>query len=240
MVALLVALSIMGIMLSAAMPVWKTEAQREKEAELVFRGEQYARALALYQRRVANAAPPSIDLLVEQRFLRKKYKDPITNDDFQLITVGGPAANSGGRVGLAQVGSPGQAPGTQAAGGIVGVTSKSTDKSLRLYNGHDHYNEWVFMPTARTQSPGGQQSSGVPGAGGQPLGGVPGVGGGRGQRGGNVGRGRGGRGGPDGGPGRGPGGQGRGGQPPTPQGRGGFPPFGGGGAPQLPQSPTGR
>ena len=31
--------------------------------------------------------PPSIDFLVQQRFLRKKYKDPITDGDFQIIPV---------------------------------------------------------------------------------------------------------------------------------------------------------
>ncbi len=41
MVALLVALSVMAIMMGAALPAWHTLAQREKEAELVFRGEQY-------------------------------------------------------------------------------------------------------------------------------------------------------------------------------------------------------
>ena len=47
MVALLVAMSVMAIALSTAMPVFSTVARREREAELVFRGEQYARALSL-------------------------------------------------------------------------------------------------------------------------------------------------------------------------------------------------
>ena len=92
MAALLVALAIMAILLSVAMPVWRHEAQREKEAELVFRGEQYARAIALFRFKnanIANAFPPSIDSLVEGRYLRKKYKDPMTKDgEFVLIGVG--------------------------------------------------------------------------------------------------------------------------------------------------------
>ena len=60
-------------------------------------------------------------------------------------------------------------------GGIVGVTSKSTEKSLRLYNGRDTYNQWVFMPVARG------------GAGGGARGGAPGPEG-RGGRGGEGGR----------------------------------------------------
>ena len=79
MVALLVAMSIMSVMLTVAMPVWHQMAQREKEAELIFRGQQYARAIGMFQRRAGpGALPPTLDVLVEQRFLRSKYKDPIT------------------------------------------------------------------------------------------------------------------------------------------------------------------
>ena len=45
MAALLVALAVMSLMLSMALPVWHHAAQREREAELIFRGEQYARAI---------------------------------------------------------------------------------------------------------------------------------------------------------------------------------------------------
>ena len=92
MAALLVTLAIMTILLSVAMPVWRHQAQREKEAELVFRGEQYARAIALFRFKNANlpnALPPSIDFLVENRFLRKKYKDPMTKDgEFMPLQFG--------------------------------------------------------------------------------------------------------------------------------------------------------
>src|SRR5436190_18305082 len=83
MAVLLVALSVMAILMTAAMPVWKQVARREKEAELVFRGEQIARAIGLFQRKTGpGALPPNVAFLVEQHYLRKKYKDPITNDDF--------------------------------------------------------------------------------------------------------------------------------------------------------------
>ena len=49
MAALLVSLAVMSVLMSVALPAWRHEAQREKEAELVFRGEQYARAIALYR-----------------------------------------------------------------------------------------------------------------------------------------------------------------------------------------------
>ena len=73
MAALLIALSVMAVLMSAVMPTWKHAARREKEAELVFRGEQYARAIGLFQRRAGpGVLPPDIDSLVKQRFLRKK------------------------------------------------------------------------------------------------------------------------------------------------------------------------
>jgi type II secretory pathway pseudopilin PulG len=116
MAALLVTLSIAAIMMTAVMPVWKQMARREKEEELIFRGQQYTRALRLFAMKYANASPPNVDVLVEQRFIRKKYKDPITNDDFQLLLAGQPVpgttttpANAGR--GQAPGATPGPAPG---------------------------------------------------------------------------------------------------------------------------------
>ena len=86
MAALLVAMSVMAVALSVALPSWKTIAPREREEELVFRGTQYARPVAHDQRKYANAFPPNVDLLVEQRFLRRKYKDPMTKDGEFLRT----------------------------------------------------------------------------------------------------------------------------------------------------------
>jgi type II secretory pathway pseudopilin PulG len=208
MVALLVAMSIMAVMMTVAMPVWKQTAQREKEEELVFRGKQYVHAIELYGRKFANTQPPSIDILVQQRFLRKKFKDPITNEDFQAVTAntaatagGGAAGRAGigtaqpgstspgpgfgtasqqpGRGGTSQIGTPGAGP----VGGIVGVVSKSKGKSIRLYNGRGHYNEWVFLYQPQQQPGAGGRGVGVPGTtprggiGGNAPGGVPGRGG---------------------------------------------------------------
>ena len=82
MAALIVGIAVMAVMMTVVMPVWKQMVQREKEEELVFRGEQIAHSIGMFQRKFANAYPPTLDVLVEQKFLRKKYKDPITNDDF--------------------------------------------------------------------------------------------------------------------------------------------------------------
>lgn len=86
MAALLVVLAVMSLMLSMALPVWHHAARREREAELIFRGEQYARAIMLYQRRIPGAYPPDVETLLEGRFLRRAYRDPMTSDgEFRLI-----------------------------------------------------------------------------------------------------------------------------------------------------------
>jgi type II secretory pathway pseudopilin PulG len=161
MAALLVMLNVMAILLTVAMPVWKTAVQREREAELIWRGTQYVRAIDLFRRKYANAYPPNIDILVTERFLRKKYKDPMTKEgEFQLLYAAqqqqrpGTGAVSGA---AGQITKPGAAPApipldqpTQgpagATGGIIGVASKSTEASLRMFNGRSKYNEWQFTP----------------------------------------------------------------------------------------------
>src|SRR4029077_20400135 len=68
MAALLVSLGVMAVLMTAALPVWRQEMQREKEAELVFRGESYARAIARFQRKMGPGVyPATLDILVEQR-----------------------------------------------------------------------------------------------------------------------------------------------------------------------------
>lgn len=176
MAALLVALSVMAVLMSAAMPVWSQLVKREKEEELIWRGQQYARAIGLFQRKFANTFPPNVDVLVEQRFLRRKYKDPITGEDFQVIPVTGmpPGAvlppgtvRPGAPQQPSAAGAPGGPAGTmQPAVGIQGVVSKSTDTSIKIYNGRTKYNEWVFVYLATAQrlgTPTGPQQPTQPG-----------------------------------------------------------------------------
>ncbi len=206
MAALLVSIGVMMVVMTVAMPVWRTQAQREKEAELVFRGEQIARAVNLYMRKMGGGSyPPSLDVLVQGRFLRKKYKDPMTKDgEWDVILAaggvpgqGGPTQQTpgiGGRQGAPMTGlsappsrnsSPSPSPfagGQGGGGGLMGVRSKSKESSFRLYKGSGtHYNEWLFLFSSvsnRPGGPGGQAAPGLPsrGRGSQ----VPGIGPGRG------------------------------------------------------------
>lgn len=80
-----------AIMLYMQLPRVAFEAQRDKEQLLIYRGEQYSRAIKLYVRKF-NRFPPDFDALDNTqnlRFLRHKYKDPMTGkDDWRIIHVG--------------------------------------------------------------------------------------------------------------------------------------------------------
>jgi len=244
MAALLVAIAVMGVAMTVALPAWRQQTQREREEELVFRGEQYVRAVQLFQRRYAAAYPPDVDFLVRQKFLRKKYTDPMAKDgEFEILYQGSPMAVTPvqGRGGLQATPTSGAAAAGQPAftfdsrsgavaqgsqprvggvvgprGGVVGVRSKNTEPSIRVYKGATHYDEWLFRFVPRATVPGMRGGQGGPG-GGMPGGrgrGGQGMGPGGDFQGGPGGMGQ--RGGGPGGPGRG----GQGGPQPQPQ-RGG-------------------
>ena len=143
-----------------ALPAWNQMAQREREAELVFRGEQYARAIQLYQREQPGAYPPDIDTLVEGRFLRKRYGDPtMAEGEFRLILQSDQdVSGATGMAGAAAEGAGSTGEGRNeerttdvqsggVLGGIVGVVSRSPAASIRTYNGRTKYSEWEFVYT---------------------------------------------------------------------------------------------
>jgi len=191
MAALLVGLAVMAVMMSVALPVWRHEAQRQREDELIWRGQQYVRGIRLYAAKNGGILPPSIDALVSGHFIRKKYKDPITNDEFDYLGAGQtapgvPPGQQPGRGGQPQqstsVSTPNQPTSTLSTGGTVpgglsGVRSKSKDESIKVYQGRTHYNEWTFIYVSAQPgigAPGRGQPGGI-GPNGQPI--VPGRGG---------------------------------------------------------------
>lgn len=80
--------AVIGIGLAKAGAVWQTEVQREREAELLFAGEQYAMAIGSYYESTPGGVkqyPPALeDMLRDPRFpetrrhLRRIYPDPVT------------------------------------------------------------------------------------------------------------------------------------------------------------------
>jgi type II secretory pathway pseudopilin PulG len=91
LLTVLVMVFLMLLVLSIAAPRVAKEIQRDKEREAVQRGLQYRRAIQLYYKKFGNY-PTDVKQLEntnEIRFLRKRYKDPITGkDDWRLIHMG--------------------------------------------------------------------------------------------------------------------------------------------------------
>jgi type II secretory pathway pseudopilin PulG len=91
LLTLLFFLTLMIIAMAASVPYAKVAIKRDKEQELIHRGTQYARAIGRYYKRFGRY-PASIEQLENtnnMRFLRKRYKDPMTGkDDWTLIHFG--------------------------------------------------------------------------------------------------------------------------------------------------------
>ena len=87
-IGLLIAVVVLGIGLAAVGTVWRMQAQREREQELLFIGREFRSAIAAYYRAGGgglNRFPQELsDLLEDKRgpeakhFLRKLYVDPMT------------------------------------------------------------------------------------------------------------------------------------------------------------------
>jgi type II secretory pathway pseudopilin PulG len=118
--------------------VWETSAAREREAELLFIGHEYRRAIGLYYNSTAGSVkryPPALEDLIKdprqagaQRYLRKLYPDPLGGKEWGLVR-----ANDGG---------------------IAGVYSKSEAAPLKVsgfkvrdaaFEGAQQYADWKFI-----------------------------------------------------------------------------------------------
>ncbi len=103
LLALLLAMGLMGFALMAAVEVSATARQREREQELLFAGDQYRQAIERYYW----AAPPGTprllptsvsQLLLDDRYpqpvqhLRRPYADPFGEPDWGFVRIGGKLA----------------------------------------------------------------------------------------------------------------------------------------------------
>ncbi len=88
--ALLIAIAVMGVALGLTGSFWHTVQQRAKERELLFVGLQYRRAIENYYVNSPGAKtyPPNLEALLRDirypgtvRYLRRPYRDPLTNSD---------------------------------------------------------------------------------------------------------------------------------------------------------------
>jgi type II secretory pathway pseudopilin PulG len=148
----LIAVAVLGGSLAAYGESWSHGMQREKEAELLFIGNEYRRAIAQYYENTPvgyRRYPERLeDLLKDERYafnrryLRRLYRDPVTGAAWGIV----------------------KAP----EGGIMGIYSQSDEapaktgnfrKDDRDFAKAERYSEWrfVFSPPAVTPAQAGAQ-----------------------------------------------------------------------------------
>jgi type II secretory pathway pseudopilin PulG len=181
LVALMVGLTVMSILIAAVLPLASTQAQRDKEDELIFRGFQYAEGIRTFRRRYGRY-PNTLKEMYElrPRTLRKLWKDPITNSDkwgIVSLTTGAPlpgttspAPPGGGSMAPTPVPTAAPTPGFGAppattTGPVTGVYSLSKKKAFRLFNGRDTYDQWRFTEQTLMNQVPGQPVQTAPGPG---------------------------------------------------------------------------
>jgi type II secretory pathway pseudopilin PulG len=92
LLAVMLTLTLMLAVLAIEAPRIAQQIKREREEELIHRGKDYATAIKRFVHKNGGRYPLSIDQLENTnhiRFLRKRYKDPITGEsDWKLVHAG--------------------------------------------------------------------------------------------------------------------------------------------------------
>ncbi len=171
LIMLMLVVSLSAIFLLTALPVYKTELQREREEELIFRGGQYMEAVRLFQSKKGGQMPKTLDELLEEKTIRRLFKDPMTpggawdlvlmpqasaqralgqSDAFETSSDQQPGETSGGDLGAGGVSevlvASAAAVEEMDNPQVIGVVSPSTEKSIRvLEGGRDRYDKWLFF-----------------------------------------------------------------------------------------------
>jgi hypothetical protein len=160
-------IAVMAIMMAVAVEIVSFQAQREREAELIFRGQQYVEGIRLYKQKYGRNPMRMKELWeANPRVLRQQWKDPITDsEEWGLVFLGQEGrelAVPGGR-GRGRRPTPTRTPiferereggaGGEKVGPIIGVYSLSTDQSIKIYEGRTQYDEWKFTLEDVEQQP---------------------------------------------------------------------------------------
>jgi len=133
---ILFVIAFMGLVLALTGEIWHTAALRDKEAQLLYVGSQYRRAIERYYLSGPRQYPRTLEDLLKdprkpnvERYLRRIYFDPVTGSTEWGVV---------------------KAP----DGGIRGVYSQSEDKPIKTagfdlrnkaFEGAEKYSDWKFV-----------------------------------------------------------------------------------------------
>ena len=169
LLAILLLMAVMIIAATVEAPRLVQQMKRDREEEMIHRGTEYARAIKKFYKKFGRypASLEQLDNTNQVRFLRKRYKDPLTKEgnwkllsygDIQLLlntnTPGTPAA---------ALGAQGQgAFGQRSAISSVGTTSATSSQQPNLNPGNIAYTSTTGFDQSNPTS--GQQPAGTAGS----------------------------------------------------------------------------
>ena len=119
-----------GVLVVNRAHLWApTQINREREAELIYRGEHLARGIAAFRQK-RGRYPSSLGEVASMRprVIREAYRDPMSETGEWAYIYNVPTAPSGNNAGLP----------------IVGVRSSSNKDAIKLYRGKSLYSDWEF------------------------------------------------------------------------------------------------
>lgn len=191
LLSLLLMMAVMGIVAATMVTSLKFDIQRDREEEMIHRGVQYSRAIRAYYKKFGRypASIESLENTNQMRFLRKRYKDPITGKDFKLLHFGevkmGMAAGLGGGPipGASTIGSNGTLTPNGGSNSTIGSNtfgnSSSSGQTAPQKGGTDSSQNGDSGSNTQTVSSSGPNDSSDQSSPGQPVqafGGMPIVG----------------------------------------------------------------
>ena len=139
-IIVLLAVVLIGISLMVAGRYWSFIDKKDKEEELLFRGEQYLRAIDAYFKGAhggANLYPQKLEDLIKdprslspKRYIRRLYKDPITGEADWLPII----EKKSGRI-----------KGLKSRSDAAPVKEDGFPKIYKSFKGKASYSEWEFI-----------------------------------------------------------------------------------------------
>lgn len=145
----LFAIVLIGLMLGLAGRTWSEIMQREREDELLFRGEQYRRAIESYYQKSPGglgAYPTDLKQLLEDnrginpiRHLRKLWPEPFSGGAWELV-----------------IEPPDKITGVRSNSPLQPFRQDGFDEEHAKFKGAESYSKWefIFVPKAAPQPPG--------------------------------------------------------------------------------------
>lgn len=167
LLVLLLFVALLSIGFLAMLENFEMQVKRDQEQEFIHRGVEYSRAVRRYTKKFGHY-PPSIEALENSnglRFLRKRYKDPLTGRDFKVLYYGDVQSFSPPRPAVPNAGIPTPnptVPTEQISNGLPEGLPSSEAESARINDssGTSQLDQSASNPgeTATSQPPGEAES----------------------------------------------------------------------------------